>query len=82
MQLQQELEATSTSCMGSPGARARDRLGMRSRQVLGKSWGAPRRGYHAEPPLGYPQLTRVGQPSPALRVIKNEASDRFVLCVC
>lgn len=39
-------------------------------------------GYHAEPPLGYPQLTRVGRPSPALRVIKNEASDRFVLCVC
>lgn len=39
-------------------------------------------GYHAEPPLVYPQLTRVGQPSPALRVIKNEASDRFVLCVC
>lgn len=37
-------------------------------------------GCHAEPPLGYPQLTRVGQLSPALRVIKNEASDRFV-CV-
>lgn len=46
----------------------------------GQELGCSKGRYHAEPPLGCPQLTRVGQPSPALRVIKNEASDRFV-CV-